>query len=296
MKFESLIEAVKNPIRKQSLVGVEPIRGNFQNKAAEWKEYILNGDLSNDPVHSKVRDQYLQFKKTFPDRADAWLNQQAKLYEDSHKREKTSGYRKIFEYQGIQVFMDQYVNANFPNDPKNMKTLSDSIRKMINDTRDVIPNRKPKFVITDGFKNPKFNTKYVKNPAAIYVDRLIFIDQNQINKPNVFTHEFAHFVADLIPTQTEPLLEKAYKELLDMYWKRAKVKKRNLMGDTKDEFKNAEAEKWRQIISKKLGFPQYGLHNFDEFFAVLIENWKTLPNNTATYKFKSLVKGVISRL
>jgi hypothetical protein len=296
MKFDTLFEAIKNPLRKQSLVGVKPVRGDFEGKAAEWKEYILNGDLTNDPIHSKVRDQYLQFKRTFPDRADAWLNQRAQEYENSYKREKTSEYRKIFEHQGIQVFLDQYAHVNFPSNPENMRKLKSSLIQMLNDTRDIIPNRKPRFVITNGVKNPKFKNSYTHNPPAIYTDRIIFIDENEIDQHNLFTHEFAHFAADLIPKQTQPLLEQAYKELLDLYWKRAKVKKRNLLGDTSDDFKNAEAEKYRKIISKKLGFPQYGLQNFDEFFAVLIENWKKLPNNSNTYKFKSLVKGVLSRL
>jgi len=52
----------------------------------------------------------------------------------------------------------------------------------------------------------------------------------------------------------------------------------------------------RSNMSKKLGFPEYGLLNSDEFFAVVIQYWKQFPNNKMTYKFKSLVKNVLTRL
>ena len=164
------------------------------------------------------------------------------------------------------------------------------------DTRGILPNRKPRFVITSKQKNLRFRNLYSENPPAIYRDRIIFIDQYSIDDPDIFIHEYAHFVADLISTQTQPILKKSYDELLDFYWKRAKKKKRSLQGDPNDPISMAETKKWREKISSKLGFPQYGLTNFDEFFAVMIENWHKLPNNAATYKFKSLVKDVINRL
>jgi hypothetical protein len=40
----------------------------------------------------------------------------------------------------------------------------------------------------------------------------------------------------------------------------------------------------------------YSVSNPDEFFAEIITNWKNVPNNVATYKFKNAVKKVITRL
>ena len=40
----------------------------------------------------------------------------------------------------------------------------------------------------------------------------------------------------------------------------------------------------------------YSVSNPDEFFAEIITNWKNVPNNVATYKFKNAVKQVITRL
>ena len=80
---------------------------------------------------------------------------------------------------------------------------------------------------------------------------------------------------------------KAFNEMLDYYYKLSK-KKRVDSSEITDAM--------RARIAKKLGFEKYGLTNHDEFFAVLIENWKVLPNNRITYKFKSTVKSILMRI
>jgi hypothetical protein len=294
---------MKNPLRKKSLEGIYSPMGDDTNKAIEWKDYILNGDLSNDPKHFKIKEDYLKLRETFPQRAESWLNQLANEYQNSFRRTKTSEYEKILESQGIQIFLDKYVNENFKNDTYKMYILPKMIIKLLLKTRGIMPNRKPKIIITDSSKNPKFRGSYSKNPSAIYHDRLIFIDQNEIDNIDIWIHEFAHFVVDLIPTQTNQLLEKSYKDLLDIYWKKSKKKRRSLApNDPGNKVDVKETEMLRRKISKKLGFPQYGLINFDEFFAVIIEYWlsddvsKRLPDNAATYRFKTLVKNVLNRL
>jgi hypothetical protein len=303
MNFYSLLEKIKNPLRKKSLIGISPTRGDGTDKASEWKNYILNGDLSNDPKNLKIKTDYLELRKTFPQRADSWLNQLADEYQNSYQRAKTSEYEKILEVQGIQIFLDKYVDENFKNDQYKMYILPKMISKLLLKTRGIMPNRKPKIVITNSYKNPKFKGLYSKNPPGIYFDRLIFIDQNEIDNIDLWIHEFAHFVVGLIPTQTNQLLEKSYKDLLDIYWKKSKKKKTSLEpSDVRNTVSVREADMLRKKISGKLGFPQYGLINFDEFFAVIIEYWlsddpsKKLPNNAATYRFKTLVKNVLTRL
>jgi len=303
MDFEILLEKLRNPLRKKSLEGIEPLRGNKEGKAEEWIDYILNGELSDDPKNLKIREDYLKFKKTFPQRAESWLNQLAKDHADTFQRAKTSEYEKILESQGIQIFVDKYVDPSFKEDAYKMHILPKMINKLVVKTRGIMPNRKPKIVITDKDKNPKFRNLYSADPPGIYFDRLIFINHNNIDDIDLWVHEFAHFVADLIPTQTNQLLEQAYKELLDIYWKRAKKKRRSLQpSDPRNEVDVREAEAWRKRISVNLGFPEYGLMNFDEFFAVIIEHWlsddtsKRLPDNAATYRFKNLVKSTLTRV
>jgi hypothetical protein len=125
---------------------------------------------------------------------------------------------------------------------------------------------------------------------------LIYVDQEFINKPKVFAHEIAHLVADLIPKQTQPLLKAAYDELLDGYFTESKTKRRTLQPKSNSPKSRMDAKNLRVKISEKLGFPEYGLMNFDEFFAVLIEKWHDLPNNINNYRFKSMVKSVLNRL
>lgn len=297
MDFEELLEKVKNPLRKQSLQGHVSEYGNYDQRFSEYKEYILHGDIPETSSFYKIKQDYLKLKTKFPERADKWLDTLANNYASKFVRTKTGGLEKIYEYQGIQVFIDSYTDPKFKDNVYNMRMLKNSINRLVNDTRDLMPNRKPKIIISDRYKNPKFSGALVKNPAAVYNDRLIYVDQHNIDDPDIFIHEFAHFVVDLIPKQTEPLLQKAYNDMLDIYWKRAKVKKRKLLpDDPSSKTQSDDANKWRLKISAKLGFPEYGLSNFDEFFAVLIENWKKLPNNVATYKYKTLVKGVLNRL
>jgi hypothetical protein len=294
MNFDQLTEGIKNPLRKAQLPPAQKLPP-VQEWKRDWKNYILNGEIENE-VDQKIKDDYLKLKGIFPNRADSWLDQQADKFAVLSRREKTSQYKKIFEHQGIQVFLDGLVDQSFETNAYNMKMLRNSIINMLNEIKDILPNRKPRFVITDESKNFRFKNTYAGDAAGIYRDRLIFIDQYAIDEPSIFVHEYAHYVADLIPTQTEPLLKKSYEELLDSYWRKSKRKKRILQGDPTKADDMKETLKWRKRISEKLGFPQYGLTNFDEFFAVLIENWKKMPNNTATYRFKSLVKNVIQRL
>ena len=218
------------------------------------------------------------------------------------RRFKIDGkFRKILEIQGIQVFLDRTINSDFsPNSP-NMRNVRYSVMKTLNDLRGIIPVKTPKIIIADRDKNKIFLDSEKENgfkSKGLYWQRHIWIDQNFAKDPNTWKHEIAHYVADLIPKQTEPLLEKAYQELLDSYWSSVKKKKRYNLEPEDPSFvvSRMKADRMRENISKKLGFPSYGITNFHEFFAVLIENWSSLRNDRNTYRFKQLVKGVLSRL
>jgi hypothetical protein len=286
MEFEKLVEVVEN-------------RGDqFEEYQRDWKEYIIRGNVIN-PIDLGIKNSYLFLARRSKQKAEEWLNQMARI--ESRKllgmRSKIEGGMKIYSKGGIDVYIDSYTHKSFLKTVKKMNSLKRSVDLTLDYIKDILPNRKPKIVITDAYENPHFvNVDGVTAPA-IYIDRIIYIDQDNVDNYKYFVHEIAHFVADLIPKQTEPLLKKAYKDMLDIYWKSAKIKKRKLdAGNNASREDEMEAERWRRSISSKLGFPEYGLKNFDEFFAVLIENWKTLPVNSATYKFKTLVKNVLIRL
>jgi hypothetical protein len=86
--------------------------------------------------------------------------------------------------------------------------------------------------------------------------------------------------------------------MLDAYYNKISKEKIDLQDRKTDS--NLEAKnklKERRRIAKAVGFPgQYGLNNFDEFFAELITNWTTMRKNPVTYKFKQTIKNVISRV
>jgi hypothetical protein len=301
MNFQTLVEKIKNPLRKKALASVEPDDRVARAKelAAEWKEYIKFGKLT-DRADIEIRRKYKKIKM-FPERAERWLDQQAEKFGNQILRSKVSTpeHTKIYELMGVQVFLDKTVTESFEVGSKRYTQLVKSMQYMITNIRGLLPNKKPRIVITDGTVNPLFKDAIGggSEAAAISSDRIIYIDQTCVNLKTVFVHEFAHMVADLIPKQTEAMLERAYNEVLDIYWRGVKVKRRNVQSDDlTDDYKTSKAYRWRKVMSSKLGFPEYGLTNPDEFFASIIEHWNKLPNNRATYKYKTLVKNVLTRL
>jgi hypothetical protein len=293
-------EKIKNPLRKQSLEGQPTNKEKALEWIKAWIPYIKSDTPIQDEEDRQIRTKYKNLYKNFPDRADKWLNS---IGEDLLKKyfirdAMPSHYKKIMEYRGFKVYLDDKVSIPFDNSITgryNFKTLERSITQAFWHIWGILPNRKPNIIITDAALNKKFHNLVV-NPAAIYKERLIYVDQDYINNPKVFAHEIAHFAADLIPRQTQPLLKKAYDDLLDGYFRSSKTKKRSLEPRIDSDKSKLESQELRKKISAKLGFPEYGLMNFDEFFAVLIEKWHDLPNNSNNYRFKSMVKNVLNRL
>lgn len=280
-----------NPLRKKELESSGVIPYTDPRFAENWKNVIKYSSIQDlealGDQYKDIKIKYERLKQILPPRAEEFLDNEFGDFLSRIKRPTTKKYKKIFEYLGVQVFVDTENLPEFDYSEKslNYKKIKNSVVFMVNYIRDILPNRKPKIVIT---KSPKLKPNSSDEEfSGLEVSKLIFIDSNYINSPAVFIHEYAHFVADLIPSQSMELLKRAYQEVLDIYARSGKRKKIDA-----DDVREIDRKK----ISKKLGFPEYGLKDYHEFFAVLIENWKSLPNNKATYKFKSLVKNVITRL
>jgi hypothetical protein len=283
----------RNPLRKKSL---DPNINNLEYSKWFKSEWLNN--IKNDK-DSEIFQQYEIFKKRFPERAEKWLEQISNKKANEFLRTKLpESVIKICDVQGIRIFTDSLITKDFTKNSRNDIIIQRTINILLTRIRGILPNRKPKIVITNKSTNPLFTgLKYADSAVALYYDRIIYVDENEIDDPDIFIHEFSHFVVDLIPKQTEKMLDDAYNKMLDLYWKRAKVKKINLeQTEIKDTKSVMETKKWRERISKKLGFPQYGLINSSEFFAVLIENWDKLPNNSITYNYKQLVKNILTRI
>lgn len=217
------------------------------------------------------------------------LKEREKYLKDKYFRTsiKSNEYIKVEEINGIQFFMKK--------DDKVLKTptmfvIKREIHNMVRDLmrmRDILPIRKPRVVIKDLDEKVGYNKEV---PPAYYSDRVIYLDTDSLDNSYYFIHEYAHYIVDLIPKQTEELLLKEYQRFLDYYFKLMKRKKEYDLSEGKKE-------KLRISIAKKLGLPsEYAFVNSDELFAEIIAHWKDIPNNKGSYRFKQSMKRVLTRL
>jgi hypothetical protein len=284
--FEMFFERVKNPLRKAEV-----------SKTTKNKSSIVKGLVTK----AKNKPSFQEYSKNFPTRAAKNIENienkyKSKLFRPSLTPDK---YVKV-NIKGFDVYFDKDLpmvedEAAFY---KATQTLTRTINKALSKyIKGIVPIRKPKIVITDLSGEDAAYASGGSTPAY-YENRLIFIDEYKINKPKLFIHEYAHYLADRVGTQTRPLLIKAYNDMLDDYYNKISKEKIDLQDrktDSNLEAKNKLRE--RRRIAKAVGFPgQYGLNNFDEFFAELITNWTTMRKNPVTYKFKQTIKNVISRV
>lgn len=203
-------------------------------------------------------------------------------------------YEMLLDRYGVKFFMpkDEYRALDKVRRANITRILNQSVNDFLNRIRDILPNRKPRIVIKDIAKvfpsNPYQEDG--QTPPAYKSDNIIYIDPQYIDNVDYMIHEYAHYLADKVPNQSFPILQREYKAMLDNYFRSVKKKQRQ-------DLSLPEDQKLREKIAKKLGLPsQYAFVNPDEFFAEIITNWKTIPNNAATYKFKQAVKQVLSRV
>jgi hypothetical protein len=280
----------RNPLRKEELITSGKLDILGPDVLESYKEYYRKYpiDRMEDTEDKVIKLKYDNLIKSSVELAEKYLDTVIKNLIKSIGREKTKSYKKIYDYQGVQVFLDEdNVNdTNYGVGSYNYRMVKHSVLVMLTYIRDILPNKSPKIVITSLKKNP-FTKSYYNSKeqvAGMAGDKLIFIDEMYIDENALWVHEYAHWVVDLIPTQTQSMMISAFEKFLDIYYIGKHTKPKNI---TKRE---------RYKIAKHLGFPEYGLTDHNEFFAVLIENWKQLPNNKFTYKFKSLVKNILARL
>lgn len=197
----------------------------------------------------------------------------------------------LLDKYGVKFFMPKSEYLSIPRErrPNLVRILNHSVNQFIERIKDILPNRKPRIVIKSLNTENPYHTGGSVSPAY-KSDNIIYIDPQYIDNPDYLVHEYAHYVADKVPNQSYPLLQQAYKNMLDIYFRSVKKKQREDLALPSDE-------KLRERVAKKLGLPsQYAFVNPDEFFAEIITHWKSLPNNAATYKFKQAVKQVLSRV
>lgn len=275
-----------NPLRKRELEA-QGIGTNFDYVEGEKKK-----------LPAKILSKIRRMKKagTEPEQIETFKNAKLAEREDELKnlffRTKVSSSELLFEKFGIKVFKDNYTTGDFSSKSYGFRMLNFIITKLVRDFKEVLPNRKPRIVITNTKNNPITSivlpTGKREAPLGVYYDKLIYLDENSVDDYDVLVHEYAHYIAGRIPKQTEPMLKAEYKKMLGEYFNR--TTKRKALEGTRNE-------KHRVLMAQKLGLPSnYSAANFDEWFAEIITYWKSLPNTKEGYKFKTAVKKILIRI
>ena len=297
-----LEKSLKNPLRKDRLkqAGVEDYAvspTDIERLKDDWLWWVLEGEIDpSDPQANQlqgIRDKYQGLLETDREAAVKYLEFELDTYVTSLKKSKLgSNVEKIYEYQGIQVFLDtETVKTDHSEGSRRYNNITRAVRGMVDYVRDILPAKKPRILITDLSKNK--NTRNFVGDDIVYGmagQNVIYIDHYSTHMTNIYIHEYAHWVVFQSSENSRKLLVTAYKELLNLYY--AKMKKRKVRMDEPVRVS-------RQVLnnlSVKLGFPEYGTTDPDELFAMIIEKWKKFPTNKLTYKFKSLVKNIITQL
>jgi hypothetical protein len=275
----------RNRLRKQELqdAGVP----NYKDWVEQEKE--------NLPPEQADKIKKMEELKVPSELINRFQNAKKEEYEKSLKsdyfRKKVEG-NLLFNLSGIKVYVDKYVDQDFSENSLNHRTLKGIIQTLVIDYKDLIPNRKPKIVVTNTKLHPSLKNVNIvggiDSPPGAYQDRIIYLDQFHVDNINILIHEYAHFLSDRMSKQVEPFLRNEYKKMLDEFFER-KTRRKNLEGKRN--------EKLRSQLAKKMGLPSdYAATNFDEWFAELITHWKKLLKDRASYRFKQILKKVITRL
>ena len=275
----------RNPLRKRELE-----RTNINNYTYVQKE------KKKLPAESQSQIRKMKRLGVEPEKIDAFKQKKIQEREQELKqkyfRTKITAPVLVLEKFGIKVYKDSYATKEFAPNSYSYRMINHLITKLVTDFKDILPNRKPRIIITDTSKNPVSATAaitgYDETPPGVYHDKLIYIDQHYVDDYDILVHEYAHYVADRIPKQTEPMLKAEYKKMLDEYFEKATRRK---------ALEGLRNEKHRIAMAEKLGLPSdYAAANFDEWFAEIITHWKNVPNTKESYRFKSAVKSVLTRI
>lgn len=291
IKFITFFEKrMRNPLRKKQLED----EGRMSNP-----DYIKSVE-NKLPKEELKKIEKMKKAGVEPERIEAFKKGKLELHQQQLKKDylrtKIGEKDKLVTKQyGIRVFKDSLAEGDFGAGSKNLYDLNESLYNFKWAIYGLLPLRKPNIIITDLEKHPKSKGVDVQGTkagtAGMYHDRIIYLDHKNIRDYSILVHEYAHYVADLIPNQYEEAIKDEYKKLIDSYFKRV-TKRKSMQGRWN--------KKHREAMAERLGLPSvYSSVNFHEFFAELITHWRDvekLPNNANSYRFKTIIKKVISRL
>ena len=275
----------RNPLRKREL-----------EKQGINNYHYVQQEKKKLPAERQTQIRKMKKLGVEPERIETFKQAQIAERENEIKgkyfKTKINSPELLFQKFGIRVYKDGYVTEDITPNSYRYRMINYLIKKLVTEFKDVLPNRKPRIIITDISKNPAVAnssiTGYGDSPPGVYYDKLIYIDQNHVDDYSLLTHEYAHYVSDRIPKQSEPMLKAEYKKMLDEYFEKT-TRRKSLEGNRN--------KKHRIAMANKLGLPSdYSAVNFDEWFAEIITNWKEMPNTKESYRFKAAIKKVLTRI
>lgn len=273
----------KNPLRKREL------------EKDQTPSYIdvYKSEFANVINSKKFKDTYNLLKLRDPKAASKYLKQTEEKIKDKYLRTTVSKKDYVkFTIHGIEFNIRKDEKFLYtPTFVRIQNDLEEMVPKFLEHIKGILPLRRPKIIITDITEDVGYDPK--DKVPAFYRDKVIVLDRSELKDHKLLVHEYAHFLADSIPSESYPMLQREYEKMLDGYYRSIKKKKTYELQDTAE----ADYQSIREKIAKKLGWPsEYLFNNPDEFFAEIITYWRQVPPNAITYKFKKAVKDVINRV
>jgi hypothetical protein len=280
----------RNPLRKRELE-----QQNIDNYAyvQQQKEKLPKEKLAQIRKMKKLGVEPERIE-TF---RQAKLAEREKELKKQHFRTKLEKPVLIGYIEGIKIYKDKYTTVDLRPGSEHSKEILQNVQRLVTEFKDILPNKKPTIIVSDGSKNPAMQTKGRLGTtnfkaAGIYFDRKIYIDENHTGDMRVLLHEYAHYIAGRIPREMEPILAEEYKKMLNEYFGK-ETKHKSLQGKHNKQHRIA--------MAKKLGIPSpdddpnaYAATNFHEWFAEIMANWRKISTTPQGYRFKQAVKRVLT--
>lgn len=247
-------------------------------------KYFKNTDIKRmGKEDSIIKAKYNSYRKISKELGEKYLRYEFKQYSSKFRRFENRTVKLILSRFNFDIYVDvDQVPETFFDDI-NLHILKKTIDKFYSYVKDILPLRKVNIVLMD---NNKSKVRAFEYGLASGYARLgtIYVSYLEYDKHLLYVHEYAHIVADSIPERVKHHLIDAFEQAVVLYFRKAKKKKVDI---------SELNDKLISRICASFGLDPYAFKNEDEFFAEMIENWRSIPVNKHTYKLKKIVKDSI---
>lgn len=150
-------------------------------------------------------------------------------------------------------------------------------------------------LVTDIMKYKDIQRKNSKIPGFFDpATKFIYIDQYHVDDPELWIHEYAHYISYIIPDRFIEYANEEYGKMLSEYFKYY-VQKRTTRKQLDSSYYDNPTH--RAKMAKYLGLPtDYASSNSDEFFAEMLTHWNDIPDNKITFRLKQVMRKILMML